>query len=327
MSTDTAPPPPESTGELSHAAKPDVPEVVLRTHNLQRHFAKFRAVDGLDLTVRRGQIYGFLGQNGAGKTTTIRMLMGIIKPSGGEIELLGERARRTSLSQKRQIGYVSQYQHFYPWMNGRMLGRFVSGFYPTWDQQEFERLLKVLDLPGDRRASHLSGGMRMKLALAIALAPRPALLILDEPTSGLDPVAQREFIDIIQHQAQEHGRTTFFSTHRIEEIDRAADQVGIIDKGKLRYEGGVDFLKNSVRRVTEIEARDPAAPDANDHPYGDTMRFEVLRTSDVDGRRQWTVKADPTFWTAGSPLGHSVESMSLEDVFIAYASARGLEKI
>src|SRR5690606_19063635 len=108
---------------------------------------------------------------------------------------------------------------------------------------------------------------RMKLALAIALAPRPALLILDEPTSGLDPVAQREFIDIIQHQAHEHGRTTFFSTHRIEEIDRAADQVGIIDKGKLRYEGGVDFLKDSVRQVTEIEARDPATRDANDHAY------------------------------------------------------------
>jgi len=327
MPTDTASSPPESASEPSPADEPDVPDVVLRTHSLQRHFGKFRAVDGLDLTVRRGQIYGFLGQNGAGKTTTIRMLMGIIKPSGGEIELLGERARRTSLSQKQQIGYVSQYQHFYPWMNGMMLGRFVSGFYPTWDQQEFDRLLKVLDLPRDRRCSHLSGGMRMKLALAIALAPRPALLILDEPTSGLDPVAQREFIDIIQHQAKEHGRTTFFSTHRIEEIDRAADQVGIIDKGKLRYEGGVDFLKDSVRRVTEIEARDPSAAEANDHPYADTHRFEVLRTSEVEGRRQWTVKADPAFWVAGSPLGHTVEPMSLEDVFIAYASTRGLEKI
>jgi len=327
MSTDTDQLPIESSSCPSPAAEPDVPDVVLRTHNLQRHFGKFRAVDGLDLTVRRGQIYGFLGQNGAGKTTTIRMLMGIIKPSGGEIELLGERARRTSLSQKQQIGYVSQYQHFYPWMSGAMLGRFVSGFYPTWDQQEFDRLLNLLDLPRDRRSSHLSGGMRMKLALAIALAPRPALLILDEPTSGLDPVAQREFIDIIQHQAKEHGRTTFFSTHRIEEIDRAADQVGIIDKGKLRYEGGVDFLKNSVRRVTELEARESSAIDTGNHPYTDPQRFEVLRMSEVNGRRQWTVKADPAFWAADSTSGYTIEPMSLEDVFIAYASARGLEKI
>lgn len=342
MSIDTDPPTTDSANNGSSTADTELPEVVLRTHSLRRHFGRFRAVDGLDLNVRRGQIYGFLGQNGAGKTTTIRMLMGIIKPSGGEIELLGERARRTSLSQKRQIGYVSQYQHFYPWMNGAMLGRFVSGFYPTWDQQEFERLLKVLDLPANRRFSHLSGGMRMKLALAIALAPRPALLILDEPTSGLDPVAQREFLDIIQHQAREHGRTTFFSTHRIEEVDRAADQVGIIDKGKMRYEGAVDYLKKAVRRVTEIKPRattaitesdgesvataTPSPPDT-DHPYADLQRFEVLRMGEVTGCRQWIVKADPAFWEAGDPFGHRVEPMSLEDVFIAYASASGLEKI
>ena len=303
------------------------PDVVLRTHGLRRSFGSFRAVDGLDLTVRRGEIYGFLGQNGAGKTTTIRMLMGIIKPSGGEIELLGERARRTSISQKRQIGYVSQHQHFYPWMTCTMLGKFVSGFYPNWDHDEFTRLLKVLDLPGYRRFSHLSGGMRMKLALAIALTPRPALLILDEPTSGLDPVAQREFIEIIQHQAREHGRTTFFSTHRIEEVDRAASQIGIIDQGKMRFEGPVDQLRDGVRRVTETEFNADPTATPREHPWSDTSRFEVLSERTVGGLRRWVVKTDPLFWKNTSPAGYRIEPMSLEDIFIAYASVGGLEKL
>ena len=302
-------------------------DVVLRTHDLRRNFGSFRAVDGLDLTVRRGEIYGFLGQNGAGKTTTIRMLMGIIKPSGGEIELLGERARRTSISQKRQIGYVSQHQHFYPWMTCAMLGKFVSGFYPNWDHQEFNRLLKVLDLPGYRRFSHLSGGMRMKLALTIALTPRPALLILDEPTSGLDPVAQREFIEIIQHQAREHGRTTFFSTHRIEEVDRAASQIGIIDQGKMRFEGPVDQLRDGVRRVTETEFNPDPTATPREHPWTDTSRFEVLSERAGGGRRRWVVKTDPLYWKNTNPTGYRIEPMSLEDVFIAYASVGGLEKL
>jgi ABC-2 type transport system ATP-binding protein len=207
--------------------------VVLSTRGLKRAFGKVQAVDGLDLSVQTGEIYGFLGVNGAGKTTAIRMLMGIIKPDAGV------------------IGYVSQEQTFYPWMTCRMLGRFVGGLYPTWDKEEFERLLRVLDLPPDRKSSQLSGGMRVKLALALALAPRPALLILDEPTSGLDPLARREFLNIIRQQAREHRRTTLFSSHIIGEIERVADRVGIIHRGRMCFEGSLDELRASIRLVLE----------------------------------------------------------------------------
>jgi ABC-2 type transport system ATP-binding protein len=209
------------------------------------------AVDGLDLDVRTGEIYGFLGVNGAGKTTAIRLLMGIIKADAGVIEILGEQTRRTTIRQKQSIGYVSQEQTFYPWMTCRMLGQFVGGLYPTWDAAEFDRLLRVLDLPPDRKASQLSCGMRVKLALALALAPRPALLILDEPTSGLDPLARREFLNIIRQQAREHGRTTLFSSHIIGEIERVADRVGIIHRGRMCYEGSLDELQASIRMVQE----------------------------------------------------------------------------
>jgi ABC-type Na+ transport system ATPase subunit NatA len=179
------------------------------------------------------------------------MLMGIIKPDAGVIEILGEQTRRTTIQQKQSIGYVSQEQTFYPWMTCRMLGRFVGGLYPTWDEAEFERLLRVLDLPPDRKSSQLSGGMRVKLALALALAPRPALLILDEPTSGLDPLARREFLNIIRQQAREHHRTTLFSSHIIGEIERVADRVGIVHRGQMCFEGSLEDLRASIRLVRE----------------------------------------------------------------------------
>jgi ABC-2 type transport system ATP-binding protein len=246
---------------------PAEPAPVLRATGLSRAFGRVRAVDGLNVTVRAGEIYGFLGTNGAGKTTTIRLLMGIIKSDAGSLELFGQETRRTSLRQKQRIGYVSQEQTFYAWMSCRALGRFVGGLYPTWDAGEFDRLLRVLELPPERKSSQLSGGMRVKLALALALASRPALLILDEPTSGLDPVARREFLGIIQGQAREHHCTTFFSSHRIDEVERVADRVRIIHNGRMRYEGDLQTLRASVRRVrlvaeqpTALSAREDAAP-------------------------------------------------------------------
>ncbi len=321
--------------------------VVLRTRDLKRTFGKVEAVRGVNLTVEKGRIYGFLGRNGAGKTSTIRMLMGIIKPDEGEIELLGKTTRRTTVTQKQQIGYVSQGQHFYPWMTCRALGRFVSGFYPNWDKQEFDRLLTVLELPPGRRSSHLSGGMRVKLALALALAHRPALLILDEPTAGLDAVARREFLEIIQNQTRDHERTTFFSTHRIDEVERVADRVGIILKGKMRYEGSLDNLTASVRKAilaplikspaaietedktessenSEIHIPAPPPPLPSDasrlHPFTEENGFEILREETIHAEQHITAFAEPSAWEDHRAFPNArIEQLSLEDVFIACA--------
>ncbi|MDB6175399.1 MAG: hypothetical protein JWL59_4710 [Chthoniobacteraceae bacterium] len=286
---------------------------VLEVRGLRRHFGKVSAVDGVDLTVREGEIYGFLGINGAGKTTTIRILMGIIAAEAGTITLLGETTRRTSIAQKQRIGYVSQEQNFYPWMTCRALGRFVGSFYPTWEQGEFDRLLGVFDLPENRRVSDLSGGMRAKLALALALAPRPAVLILDEPTAGLDPVARREFMQIIVAQARQHGRTTFFSSHLIDEVERCADRVGILHQGKMRFEGALDELRERVRRV-----RMPAGTVFEAPPH-----FEVWRDEEFDGTRTLALSADPAVWRGLEiPPEVEVTVMGLEDIFIACVGSR-----
>jgi len=284
------------------------PPAVLEVRGLRRHFGKVPAVDGVDLTVREGEIYGFLGINGAGKTTTIRALMGIIAAEAGTISLLGETTRRTSVAQKRRIGYVSQEQNFYPWMTCAALGRFVGAFYPTWDGAEFARLLSVLEVPAERRVSELSGGMRAKLALALALAPRPALLILDEPTAGLDPVARREFMQLIVAQARQHRRTTLFSSHLIDEVERTADRVGIIHRGRMHFEGSLRELRGLVRRV-----RVPLGVEFVPPPD-----FELWRDEPQDGVRTLALRAAPTAWDGlALPPGAVVEELSLEDAFIA----------
>ena len=282
-------------------------KAVLEVKELRRSFRSVTAVDGLSFSVNPGEIYGFLGVNGAGKTTTIRMLMGIIAPDSGTISLHGEISKRTTLKQKQKIGYVSQEQNFYPWMTAEMLGTFVGGLYPTWDSDEYERLLKVLEVPKNRKVSGLSGGMRVKLALALAIAPRPPLLILDEPTAGLDPVARREFLEIITHQAREYGRTTFFSTHLLDEVERAADRVGIIHRGRKRFEGKLSELRERVRRI-ELAPGKPLP-----------MGFEIWREFDVEGIGEQSVRpvivdADAEAWAASGVKG---ERLSLDDIFIA----------
>src|SRR5690606_42072783 len=207
------------------------------------------ALDGLSLAVPRGEVYGFLGRNGAGKTTTLRVLMGIVKPNSGRIELFGKRKRRVSVRMKRQIGYVSQEQHFYPWMTARRLGEFTSSFYPTWDHAEYARLLNALDVPPDRRSVELSGGTRSKLALALALAPRPPLLLLDEPTTGLDPVARREFNELVALMAAQHGTTVFFSSHPVDEVESIATRVAILQSGRMRTAWRVSELRDPSRAL------------------------------------------------------------------------------
>jgi len=334
----------------------NAPAPLLRTEGLSLSYGRVRAVDGLNISVREGEIYGFLGRNGAGKTSTIRMLMGVIRPDAGQIELLGFRGRRIGPKQKQRIGYVSQEQHFYPWMTCRGLGRFVSGYYATWDRTEFDRLLQVLDLPPDRKAGHLSGGMRVKLALAIALAHRPPILILDEPTSGLDPVARREFLEIISLQARANNRTTLFSSHLIDEVERVADRVGIIHRGQLRYEGDITTLQASVQRVRYYETEaggelllaeaDTAGPsivaDIVDEPETPQPAFASPLPADTSQVRQefihqaeavgFTVLKDdfeaptsmillgrPEAWENAPFSPRSISQLSLEDIFIALA--------
>jgi ABC-2 type transport system ATP-binding protein len=265
-------------------------------------YGKVQALDGLSLTVRQGEMFGFLGRNGAGKTTTLKLLMGLLRPDGGNITVLGRSVKRMPASLKQRIGYVCQEPNFYPWMTADQLGAFVGSFYPSWDRAEFGRLLGLLDVPRDRRASEMSGGTRTKLGLALALAPRPELLLLDEPTAGLDPVARREFNDRLQALQREQGTTVMFSSHLVGEVEQLAQRVGIVQGGACRFEGEVGALRARVRRIGADAAFLPGEG------------FTRLR-GDI-----W--QAEPALWEQAAvafPADVAVATLSLEDIFLAFA--------
>ncbi len=273
---------------------------VVHLENITHRYGKVLALDGLSLTVKQGEMYGFLGRNGAGKTTTLKLLMGLLQPDAGHIELLGQRVKRVPVVLKQRIGYVCQEPNYYAWMSAGQLGAFVGNFYPKWDGAQFQRLLKLLDVPTDRRASEMSGGTRTKLGLALAMAPRPELLLLDEPTAGLDPVARREFNDQLQVLQREQGTTVMFSSHLVGEVEQLAQRVGIVQAGRSCFEGEVSLLRASVRRIAADDA--PAPGDGYTQLRGDVWR------------------AEPALWDSASwPDGVRVEQLSLEDIFLAFA--------
>ncbi len=302
------------------AIPPTVAEPVLEIQGLVKRYGNVEALSGLNLTVRRGEVYGFLGRNGAGKSTTIRSIMGITKPTAGSITLFGQSA--AGVAPRQRIGYVAQEQNFYGWMTPTSLGRFVSGFYPSWDDTTYQTLVRDMELPRDRKVRTFSGGMKVKLALALALAHHPELLVLDEPTAGLDPVARHEFLEMVRDQAERSGRTTFFSTHLIDEIELAAHRVGIVDGGRTLYEGTVHELESRMRSLrcrhlddgSGLVLQPPLPAFLNDPDHS----WRILQDRARGGERQVVVEtAHDGSIHDGLELGDWVfEALPLEKIFI-----------
>jgi ABC-2 type transport system ATP-binding protein len=289
--------------------------VALAARSLRKRFGRRAVIDGLVLEVHEGETYGFLGRNGAGKSTVIHMFLGVLRPDGGEVELLGRRAATPPPAWRRDVGFVAQEPRFDPWATARDLGAFLRPFYPTWDDAHFTELLGVLGVPVDQKSETLSVGMRTRLALALALAHRPRVLILDEPTAGLDPIARRVFQDILRETARAHARTTFFSSHNIDDIERLADRVGVLDGARLRYEGPIGDVTDSVRTVTLDGWYDPHAPPPA--PPG----FELLRLT-RSPRYAATYRAPPAAWEAAALPPERVARLPFEDAVVALMTPR-----
>lgn len=238
---------------------------VIETRGLRRRFGMKTAVEGLDLHVPAGSVCALLGPNGAGKTTTIKMLMNLIRPSGGEARVLGVDSRRLGASEKARIGYVSENQEMPEWMTVRGFLDFCAGLYPTWDRELKAKLLARFALPEDRKLKQLSRGMKMKTALLAALAYRPELLILDEPFSGLDPAVRDDFVRGVFEATGEGDWSVLISSHDIDEVERFADWVAVIDDGRLKVSESLESLQARIRQV-EITLREPGSAVASELP-------------------------------------------------------------
>lgn len=298
----------------------DANDTAIVTRSLSRRFGRLRVLDGVDLEVRRGSVYGFLGRNGAGKTTTILILLGLERRDGGEIEVLGLRPEKAAAAIRLRIGYVPEKPSFPDWMTVGEVLRFTAPFYPTWDERLCRDLVQALQLPPERTIKHLSRGMLAKVALTLALAHRPELLILDDPTMGLDAVVRREFLETIISLIQSGERTVFFSSHLMEEVERVADTVGILHDGRIVRQESIDSLKAShalVEVILErpIPADPPAIPGARSVIRTDNrlmITFDRFREESLEAIRPWGIRQ----------LNH--RDLSLEDIFVLQTSPPGI---
>lgn len=222
---------------------------VIETHALTRRFGRTEAIHDLTFGVPEGSVCALLGPNGAGKSTTIKLLMNLLHPTAGHARVLGVESRRLGPSQLARIGYVSENQQLPTWMTVRQFLDYCRSFYPTWDRDLEKSLLARFELPADRKLKHLSRGMLMKAALLSSLAYRPRLLILDEPFTGLDPVVRDDLVQGLLETADAGGWTALISSHDIDEVERLADRIAMLDAGRLRLDETTESLLGRFRRI------------------------------------------------------------------------------
>jgi ABC-2 type transport system ATP-binding protein len=231
-------------------------EYVITTEQLTKRFGSQVAVNNLTLNIPTGCIFAFLGPNGAGKTTTIKTFMNIMPPNQGTSTVFDVDSRKLGPAEFSQIGYVSENQELPLWMKTGCFLDYCKSLYPNWDDVFCQQLLKQFDIPLDKKLKSLSRGMRMKAALVSSLAYRPKLLVLDEPFSGLDPLVREEFVSGILEIAETKNWTIFISSHDVDEVERLADWVGIIDKGTLMVNEKIENLQRRFRRA-EVTLAEP----------------------------------------------------------------------
>jgi ABC-2 type transport system ATP-binding protein len=227
--------------------------------NLSCRYGRTEALRDLSLNVPKGSLFALLGANGAGKTTVLKALVNLLPPSSGRATVLGVDSRQLGERELAQIGYVSENQQQPEWMTVRQLLDYCRPFYPNWDAALETKLLAEFALPLDRKLKALSRGMRMKAVLLSSLAYRPKLLVLDEPFSGLDPVVRDDVTQGLLTAVQLGETTVIISSHDIEEVERLADHVALLEAGRLRFAEPTEELLGRFRRVEiDQEFRGPA---------------------------------------------------------------------
>ena len=264
----------------------------IELRGLEKHYKDFDLK--LDLTLPQGCILGLVGENGAGNSTTIRMLLGMTKPDGGSVRVLGQ-----AQADKEEIGVVLDEPGYPECLTARQLGRVLAGIFKNWDAAAYADYLKRLSLPEDKRFKDFSRGMKMKLSIAAALSHRPRLLVLDEPTSGLDPVVRDEVVEIFADFARDEDHSVLISSHIVSDLEKICDYVAFLHKGRLLLCEERDALREEYGLAqlsrADFEALDPAAViGSRRSPYGISA---ILRRDAV-------------------PAGLSLEPVNIEDLFI-----------
>lgn len=300
---------------------------MIQTRALVKRYGSFTAVNGIDLSIHPGEIYGFLGPNGAGKTSTIMMLLGITRPTSGEILLFGEHYGPHRLDLRRRIGMVPE-KHprgIWPWITAREYLRFFADLFEiTTPEKRIGYLLEKVELSvvGEKRIRDFSRGMLQKLSIVRALLADPDILLLDEPISGLDPIGIKQVRDLILSENRE-GRTIFISSHQLSEMEKVCHRVAIISQGRLMAEDSMGSLLSRLTRDREIhvdlesippelERRMKSLPSVLDCiARGNTLIVKVPKEGDFR-----KVVSEFLIGQSLVPLRIQEKTLSLEEAFI-----------
>ena len=293
---------------------------IIETRELSRRFGKHLAVQNLSMEVPRGSICALLGPNGAGKTTTIKMLLNMIRPSGGHSTVLGTDSTRLSSKEFSRIGYVSENQELPEWMTVQDLIDYCQPMYPSWDKDFCRQLIHQFDLPLAQRVKNLSRGVRIKASLLVSLAYRPELVVLDEPFGGLDALVRDEFIRGLLELSGRAESTVLVASHDIDEVEQLVDWISVIDRGELRVSESTASLLDRFRQCDLTLEPGQRLPDALPgswlQPEADGQRVRFVESDYQDDTVAERVRK------VAPMLGElRVNRMSLKATFMALAKS------
>jgi ABC-2 type transport system ATP-binding protein len=292
---------------------------VIQTLGLTRYFGSKCAVDTVSFSVPKGTVFAFIGRNGAGKTTTIRMILGLLEPTRGSSTILGYPSADLPPDVRARIGYMAEGHPVYGWMRVGQYAGFQRGFYDHWNQQIFASVIDYFAVSPRTRAGHLSHGQRAGLHLAMTLAIEPELLMLDDPATGLDPSARRSLLEAMIYFTRSRERTIFFSTHLLDDVERVADHIAVLDYSVLRVCCSADTFRERVRRLV---ARFPGEPPRKLPPIPG-----LLRATRADNELS-VIVANPDRRTerdleSVGAVAVDEQPISLEDALIAHVGRQG----
>ncbi|GBE57106.1 putative ABC transporter ATP-binding protein YbhF [bacterium BMS3Abin01] len=285
--------------------------------DLTKYYGHIRGVEGLDLAIEPGEIFGFLGPNGAGKTTTIRQLMGMLRPTRGSASILGLDSWRDAVQIKLHVGNIPGDVHLYDRLKVGDHLDYIDRFRPGTDPLRNE-LMDRFELDPGKKVKSLSSGNRQKVAIVMAIMHDPRILILDEPTSGLDPLMQQEFYTLLE-ELRERGRTIFLSSHILSEVERVCDRVGIVRDGRLVDTRAIEELKQKKVRHMDVLFRDDV------DPSGFQALPQVIAVKVFDNHMRITIQGDVDALIK-QLARHDIEDLtftqpSLEDFFMSFYGA------
>lgn len=290
-------------------------ERAVLVQGLTKQFGGQKVLNGVDLEVPGGSVFALLGPNGAGKTTTIKILLNLLQPTGGKIEVLGMDGVARSLEIRSRVGYQSEMQIFYHRARVENVFSLCRSLYPRWNQARVARYCDIFDLPARGRVSDLSKGKMTLLGIVLAIGPDPDLLLLDEPFTGLDPLRRRQVLQLLVEEMDGEGRTIMVSTHQIQDMERIADRVAFIIGGRVILSSPVDELLNNEKKIRAAFSGPP--------PEG-MEGWPGVRRVQREGSRLLISVSGQAEEVVGRLSGYDgaaceVIDQTLEDIFINYA--------